>query len=60
MADEDGNATVHAGDMGTITVTYTSIGQIVNGRVKLNVPEALTGGADGDGVTRSAHYRLFG
>ena len=31
----------------------TSIGQIVNGRVKLNVPEALTGGADGDGVIAS-------
>ena len=59
MADEDGNATVHAGDTGSITITYTSIGQIVNGRVKLTVPEALTGGADGDGVTAS-HISVSG
>ena len=51
--DELDNATVHAGADGSITITYTSIGQIVNGRVKLTVPEALTGGADGDGVTAS-------
>ena len=59
MADEDGNATVNAGDTGSITITYTSIGQIVNGRVKLTVPEALTGGADGDGVTAS-HITVSG
>ena len=59
MADEDGNATVNAGDTGSITITYTSIGQIVNGRVKLTVPEALTGGADGDGVTAS-HISVSG
>ena len=59
MADEDGNATVHAGDTGSITITYTSIGQIVNGRVKLTVPAALTGGADGAGVTAS-HISVSG
>ena len=50
MADADGNATVHAGDTGTITVTYDPIGQIVNGRIKLTVTEALVGK---DGVMSS-------
>ena len=58
MADDD-TPTVYAGADGSITITYTSIGQIVNGRVKLTVPEALTGGADGDGVTAS-HISVSG
>ena len=44
------NATAGAPD-GSITITYDPIGQIANGRIKLTVDEALTGGADGDGVT---------
>ena len=35
---------------GSIKITYDPEGQIVNGRVKLTVDAALTGGADGDGV----------
>ena len=46
------NATAGAPD-GSITITYDPEGQIANGRVKLTVPDALTGGADGDGVTAS-------
>ena len=46
------NATAGATD-GSITITYDPIGQIANGRIKLTVPDALTGGADGDGVTAS-------
>ena len=53
MMAADETPTAYAGDTGTITITYDPIGQIVNGRVKLTVPEALTGGADGDGVTAS-------
>ena len=53
VAEDETTPTVYAGADGSITITYTSIGQIVNGRVKLTVPEALTGGADGDGVTAS-------
>ena len=46
------NATAGAPD-GSITITYDPIGQIANGRIKLTVDEALTGGAEGDGVTAS-------
>ena len=49
---ESMNATAGAPD-GSITITYDPIGQIANGRIKLTVPDALTGGADGDGVTAS-------
>ena len=36
--DTDGD--VHAGDPGrTVTITYTSIGQIVGGRLKVTVPD---------------------
>lgn len=52
------NATAGAPD-GSITITYTSEGQIANGRIKLTVDEALTGGADGDGVTAS-HISVSG
>ena len=43
----------YAGADGSITITYDPIGQIANGRIKLTVDAALTGGADGDGVTAS-------
>ncbi len=49
---ESMNATAGAPD-GSITITYDPEGQIANGRIKLTVPDALTGGADGDGVTAS-------
>ena len=41
---------------GSITITYDPEGQITNGRIKLTVPDALTGGADAAGVTRD-HIR---
>ena len=60
VAEDETTPTVYAGaDMGSITITYDPIGEIVNGRVKLTVPEALTGGADGDGVTAS-HISVSG
>ena len=47
----DGTATVHAGDdEGSITITYDPIGEIVKGRVKLTIPDAL---AEGQGDERA-------
>ena len=50
MMAADDTPTAHAGDMGTITVTYEPIGQIMNGRIKLIVPAGLVGE---DGVMSS-------
>ena len=44
--------TVSAGDTDTIKITYTSIGQIVNGRVKLTVPDTWAGGEG----AKDAHF----
>ncbi len=46
---ESMNATAGAPD-GSITITYTSEGQIANGRIKLTVDAKLTGDPDGDGT----------
>ena len=50
------NATAGHPD-GSIVITYDPIGQIANGRIKLTVPDELTGGADAAGVT-AAHISV--
>ena len=54
-------ATVTAGEMTTVTITYDPVGEIVSGRARLTVPDAWANvGADleEDGGVKGAHFTV--